>query len=63
MPPGIDRSAGFDWLLKVVGEMAPEFVEWVTPDILPGLRACWDAVDQIEGAEPAVLNSGIPVIL
>jgi pimeloyl-ACP methyl ester carboxylesterase len=63
MPPRIDRSTGFDWLLKVVGEMAPELVEWVTPDVLPGLRTCWDVIDQLEGAGAAVLNSGIPILL
>jgi pimeloyl-ACP methyl ester carboxylesterase len=38
IPPGIDMPPSFDWLFNAIGAMAPELVEWVTPDAIPGLR-------------------------
>ena len=63
MPPGIAKLDGLELLLKAVKETVPELVEWITPDALPGLRACWDALYQLEGAEAAVLGAGLSVLL
>ena len=62
-PPGSDGPLSFDSLLKAAGAVAPELVAWVTPDVVPGLRACWDALEQLEGAPDAVLTAGVPVLL
>ena len=38
-------------------------VEWVTPKVEPGLRACWDALSDLDGATSAVLGLRVPVLL
>ncbi len=53
----------FEGLLAGAKAMAPELVAWITPEVEPGLRACWDALFQLEGAEAAVIGLGRPVLL
>ena len=63
---GAYQAAGvmtFDQLIAGARSMAPMLVEWVTPEVEPGLRACWDALPQLDGAEAAVLGLPEPVLL
>ncbi len=62
-PPSLARPLSFDDLLAGVRRGAPRLVEWVTPDVEPGLRACWDACGELEGASQALLGVGCPVML
>jgi pimeloyl-ACP methyl ester carboxylesterase len=42
---------------------SPSMTDWVTPEVLPGLGACWDAMLELEGAGPAVAGLACPVLL
>jgi hypothetical protein len=53
----------FDALLGFARTSAPDLVAWVTPEVEPGLRACWDALGELEGASAAVTGAGVPVML
>jgi pimeloyl-ACP methyl ester carboxylesterase len=53
----------FDMLLAAAQQMAPELAGRITPEVLPGLRACFEALSQLDGAEEAVARLGVPVNL
>ena len=53
----------FDQVITGARSMAPQLLQWVTPEVEPGLRACWDALSYLDGAEAAVLGLGAPVLL
>jgi pimeloyl-ACP methyl ester carboxylesterase len=57
------RELDYEGLLAGARVMAPELVEWVTPEVEPGLRACWDALQRLEGTAQAVAKLGCPVLL
>lgn len=42
---------------------APELVSWVTAENEPGLRASWEAMDDLDGAAEALLECRCPVLL
>jgi hypothetical protein len=42
---------------------APRLTQWVTSDFEPGVRACFEALYQLEGARAALLSTGVPVML
>lgn len=42
---------------------APQLTGRVTSDLEGGVRACFDALGQIDGAKDAVLSSRVPVLL
>jgi pimeloyl-ACP methyl ester carboxylesterase len=58
-----ERELTFDVFMDFARHMAPHLVGWVTPQVTPGLRACFNALRQLDGAEQAVLNLGAPVML
>jgi len=63
-PPGADRVMTFDELMMLARAMAPALVAWVTPAAEPGLRACWNALGELDGTEEkAVSGTGVPVLL
>jgi pimeloyl-ACP methyl ester carboxylesterase len=41
----------------------PELTAWIRPDGEAGLRACWDALAEREGAEAALATCLAPVLL
>jgi pimeloyl-ACP methyl ester carboxylesterase len=53
----------FDMLLAAVSQLAPDMAARITPDRLPGLRACFEALADLEDAEQAVANLDVPVTL
>jgi pimeloyl-ACP methyl ester carboxylesterase len=53
----------FAQLLAGTRSVAPTLVEWVTPEVEPGLAACWDALSDLAGADTAVLRLAAPVLL
>jgi pimeloyl-ACP methyl ester carboxylesterase len=55
--------SGFPALLEGARRLAPELTAWVTPEVEPGLQACWDALSDLDGAAEAVLGGGFPVML
>jgi pimeloyl-ACP methyl ester carboxylesterase len=63
LPAGVARPLPFERILANARSAAPSLVGWVTPEAEPGLRACWEALDDLAGAEAAVLGAGVPVLL
>ena len=53
----------FEEILGGARAAAPELFEWVTPEVEPGLAACWSACGLLEGASEAVLGVGCPVLI
>ena len=62
-PPGFAGEIRFDHLLAGARLAAPTLVEWVTPEVEPGLRACWDALSDLDDAASAVIGLQVPVLL
>jgi pimeloyl-ACP methyl ester carboxylesterase len=62
LPPGVS-FVSFDRMLAVARDVLPDLVAWVTPPLEPGVRACWDALRDLDGASLAVLSLGAPVLL
>jgi pimeloyl-ACP methyl ester carboxylesterase len=52
----------FDPFWAFARATAPALVAWVTPEIEPAMRACFEALAQLDGAREAVLG-GFPVLL
>ncbi len=53
----------FDLFMAFARATAPALVAWVTPDLEPAMRACFEALSQLDGAPEAVLGGGFPVLL
>lgn len=53
----------FDLFWAFAKATAPALVAWVTPEIEPAMRACFEALAQLGGAPEAVLGGGFPVLL
>ena len=63
LPPGPKGPIQFDGFMKFVMRTAPSMIEWITPSFESGVRACFEALGQLQGAREAVLNANIPVML
>lgn len=63
LPPTSRGPITFDGFMKFAGRTAPELVEWVTPVCEPGVRACFEALGQLDGAREAVAAAGVPVLI
>jgi pimeloyl-ACP methyl ester carboxylesterase len=55
LPPTSRGPLTFDAFMTFAGRAAPELVEWVTPAYEPGVRACFEALRQLDGAREAVV--------
>jgi pimeloyl-ACP methyl ester carboxylesterase len=53
----------FEIFMAFARATAPALVAWVTPDIEPAMRACFEALGQLDGAREAVLGGDFPVLL
>lgn len=64
---GVPRTPGgpltFDLFMAFARATAPTLVAWVTPEIEPAMRACFETLGQLDGAREAVLYGGFPVLL
>lgn len=63
LPPGPAGPVTFDSLFRFCKRTTPALVEWITPEIEPGVRACFAALGQLEGAREAVLGADFPVMI
>jgi pimeloyl-ACP methyl ester carboxylesterase len=63
LPAGIKGPVPFARVLSIARATAPELVSWVTAENEPGLRASWEAMDDLDGAAEALLECGRPVLL
>jgi pimeloyl-ACP methyl ester carboxylesterase len=53
----------FERLLGFARRQLPEQVAWITPEIEPAIRCCWEAVNEIDGVEPVLAAFDRPVLL
>ena len=53
----------FDAFMKFARLTAPHLTQWVTAEREPAVRACFDALGQLDDAGNAVLNAGVPVMI
>ena len=63
LPPGSRGPVSFDAFMKFVKRTAPGLVAWLTADIEPGVRACFEALGELQGAREAVLSRNFPVMI
>jgi pimeloyl-ACP methyl ester carboxylesterase len=63
LPPGPKGPLTFNNFIKFATRTAPTLVEWVTPEFEPGVRACFEALSQLQGAREAVLINEFPVMM
>ena len=63
LPPGSNGPLQFDAFMKFARLTAPHLTRWITAEQEPGVRACFDALGQLEGAGKAVLEAGFPVMI
>lgn len=63
VPRGPQGPLTFDIFMAFARATAPALVGWVTPEIEPAMRACFEALGQLDGAPEAVLGGGFPVLL
>lgn len=61
-PVGFEGELTFGAVLGGLRASAPMLVEWVTPDVEPGLRACWNELGNLDASEQAVLAAGVPTL-
>lgn len=62
-PKGPQGPLTFDVFMAFARATAPALVGWVTPEIEPAMRACFEGLSQLDGAPEAVLGGGFPVLL
>jgi len=63
LPPTSRGPLTFDAFMKFAGRVAPDLVAWVKPEYEPGVRACFDALGQLDGARDAVVSCGVPALI
>lgn len=63
VPKGPQGPLTFDVFMAFARATAPALVAGITPEIEPAMRACFEALGQLDGAREAVLGGGFPVLL
>jgi pimeloyl-ACP methyl ester carboxylesterase len=63
LPEGKKGHLRFEDFMAFARRTAPRLTKWVTPDLEPGVRACFDALSQLDGARAALISAGVPVML
>ncbi|HYD26288.1 alpha/beta fold hydrolase [Brevundimonas sp.] len=63
LPAGVTGPVPFARVLGMARATAPDLVSWVTAENESGLRACWEAMDDLDGAAEVLLGCGCQVLL
>lgn len=63
LPPGPKGPIDFDAFMGFARRTAAKLVEWVTPDVEPAVRRCFESLSELDGAHNALLNRDFPVLL
>ena len=63
VPKGPQGPLTFELFMAFARATAPALVAWVTPEVEPAMRACFEALSQLDGAREAVLDGDFPVLL
>jgi pimeloyl-ACP methyl ester carboxylesterase len=62
LPAGPNGPVAFDPFMIFARRTAPALTRWVTPDVKPGVRACFQAMSQLDGACEAIVAARVPVL-
>jgi pimeloyl-ACP methyl ester carboxylesterase len=60
---GAGKTIAFETILAGARARAPELTAWIDAGATPGLRACWDALSETQGAEAALAACAAPILL
>ncbi|ANW02435.1 alpha/beta fold hydrolase [Bradyrhizobium icense] len=63
LPPTSQGPLQFSAFMKFARLTAPHLTRWVTTESEPGVRACFEALGQLDGAGKAVLDAGFPLMI
>ena len=63
LPAGPKGPVTFDPFMILAKRAAPALTGWVTPEVKPGVRACFDALSELDGAYDAIKAASFPVLL
>jgi pimeloyl-ACP methyl ester carboxylesterase len=63
LPAGLAAGLTFDLMTAYSRSAAPALMAWVTPEVEPGLRACWNALGDLSESRDAVMEANTPVLL
>jgi pimeloyl-ACP methyl ester carboxylesterase len=63
LPPGPKGPLSFDVFMKFARRTAPALTGWIAPEYEGGLRACFDALADLDGAQAAIRAAGVPVMI
>jgi pimeloyl-ACP methyl ester carboxylesterase len=63
LPAGPKGPVTFDPFMILAKRAAPALTGWVTPEVKPGVRACFDALSQLDGAYDTITAASFPVLL
>ncbi|MEM1133535.1 MAG: alpha/beta fold hydrolase [Pseudomonadota bacterium] len=62
-PPLGVEEVDYDVLIAAAKAVVPQLVEWITPEVEPGLREAINAINSFEGAADAVAALNVPVLI
>jgi pimeloyl-ACP methyl ester carboxylesterase len=62
LPAGPGGPVRFDPFMILARRAAPALTDWVTPDVKPAVRACFEALSQLDGACETLKAARFPVL-
>jgi pimeloyl-ACP methyl ester carboxylesterase len=62
LPAGPGGPVTFDPFMILARRAAPALTSWVTPEIKPAVRACFQALGQLDGAFETIMAASFPVL-
>jgi pimeloyl-ACP methyl ester carboxylesterase len=63
LPAGPGGAVAFDPFMILARRAAPALTRWVTPEIKPGVRACFEALSELDGGYETIAHARFPVLL
>lgn len=63
LPPGLHGPIDFDFFMNFAKRTAPTLIQWITADVLPGVRGCFEALAELQGAREALVSKRFPVLI
>jgi hypothetical protein len=61
--PRLGVKLDFDTIVGGFRQEYPQYLGWVTPEREPGLRCCFEAVEDLDGVELALRSAEVPILL
>jgi pimeloyl-ACP methyl ester carboxylesterase len=62
LPAGPGGPVAFDPFMILARRAAPALTRWVTPEVKPAVRACFQALSQLDGAYQTLTGARFPVL-